>query len=488
VVVVGNTSPEGGTEESLELLQRRSARLKQVPLQGSDPTQAAAQNGKPGSTMMITSFRKLTLACHNQYGNPERCSDGIVSGAADVFDILLATTPGTQAFSMDELQAFKTRFKNELIEDAKKVQGNKFVWDRFSTWKFLVSSSFKDMKPGIPQALVDFIQASSSNLSWTAKYDPKMVHTSVSEAKGKLGLESSEEEKAELLESLNLQMEDLLELGVNSSLGRHGQQRQEPTGPFDVREQWPECREVMGHVRFQDCNNCWSHSTALITESRVCIILKGGFKGRDAWLSQSYVAACRPDGRNYCAGGAGTLGFKTVSMWGMPTGASDKRGNADPEAKTCYPQIPARLNGISCPASCSQDEDYPRDLSHDTFFAMYDNPRAFHPSSSAVHYLVKTEIMQEGPVMMGFTAYMDLQAYQSGIYRPAKTPENLSLGGHAVTVMGFGPGYYLCTNSWGDNWGENGTFKIAVEAVNIGFYLPGKLSIGKYGRFPMPVP
>ena len=44
---------------------------------------------------------------------------------------------------------------------------------------------------------------------------------------------------------------------------------------FDVREYWPECKPITTHVRYQTCNNCWSHATALITESRLCIQSRG---------------------------------------------------------------------------------------------------------------------------------------------------------------------------------------------------------------------
>ena len=42
------------------------------------------------------------------------------------------------------------------------------------------------------------------------------------------------------------------------------------------------------------------------------------------------------------------------------------------------------------------------------------------------------------------------------------------LGEHAVKVVGYGVGgpnateYWECLNSWGGDWGNNGTFRIAV--------------------------
>jgi len=480
----------GPSDEALHLLQRRGSRLVAhdqdllLKASASERPQEAAATVQRGPTMM-SSFRKLFLSCDHRLGSAERCSDAIVGNSLDVFDVLQRSRTANEVFSLDELQAFRTRFKLSLTEESKKIYGHRFIWDRFRAWKHLVTTCFDSMRPGISEALVRYVNENNATLGWNATYDSSMMDISVEDFQKILGLESSEEEKAELNQSRYTKLEDLVETDALESDAVH--RREGPSGPYDARQHWPQCQDVMRHVRFQTCPNCWSHSTALITESRICIKLGGKFKGRDAWLSQSYVAACRTDGRSYCQGGAGTLGFKTVTQWGLPTGASDSKGNADPEAKTCYPQIPSGLAKVNCPASCGRSE-YPRDLQHDTFFASYSNPRAFHPQSDIVHLLVKRELMEEGPVMMGFRAYQDLQAYRSGIYRPAKTKKNRSLGGHAVTVMGFGPGYWLCTNSWGDKWGMEGTFNIAVEAVDIGFYLPGKLEYGKYGRFPLPVP
>jgi len=244
----------------------------------------------------------------------------------------------------------------------------------------------------------------------------------------------------------------------------------------------------MKHVRFQTCPNCWSHSTALITESRVCIKLGGGFGGRDAWLSQSYIAACRVDSGYYCRSGGGTLGFSTVSQWGVPTGASDNRGNADPAARTCFPQVPPKLSSVACPATCATEVEYPRDLRHDTFYMRYEGSRTLLPGDDLTQMLAKRSLLEEGPIMIGFHAFQDLLAYSSGIYTPLNSPDNRPMGGHAVTAMGFGPGYYLCTNSWGANWGMQGTFMIATPSIDIGYYLPGTMEYGKYKTFPVPVP
>ena len=44
-------------------------------------------------------------------------------------------------------------------------------------------------------------------------------------------------------------------------------------------------------------------------------------------------------------------------------------------------------------------------------------------------------------------------------------------GGHAVVILGYGEElgvpYWICQNSWGYNWGEDGYFRIAMGECGI---------------------
>jgi len=78
-------------------------------------------------------------------------------------------------------------------------------------------------------------------------------------------------------------------------------------------------------------------------------------------------------------------------------------------------------------------------------------------------------IMNEGSVVMSFAVYYDFFGYKSGVYRKNS---NEYAGRPAVKVIGWGHDestgldYWLCVNSWGTNWGENGLFKIAKGENN----------------------
>jgi len=74
---------------------------------------------------------------------------------------------------------------------------------------------------------------------------------------------------------------------------------------------------------------------------------------------------------------------------------------------------------------------------------------------------IMADIFKNGPVEGAFSVYEDFPNYKSGVYQH-KTGS--FLGGHAIKIAGWGVEngvkYWLCVNSWNEDWGDNGTFKI----------------------------
>jgi len=70
-------------------------------------------------------------------------------------------------------------------------------------------------------------------------------------------------------------------------------------------------------------------------------------------------------------------------------------------------------------------------------------------------------MMKYGSVTGAFTVYADFPTYKSGVY--SHTTGGM-LGGHAIKIMGWGTesgeDYWLVANSWNDQWGDHGLFKI----------------------------
>lgn len=89
------------------------------------------------------------------------------------------------------------------------------------------------------------------------------------------------------------------------------------------------------------------------------------------------------------------------------------------------------------------------------------------------------EVLKRGPVAVAIEPSDDFMYYQSGIYSHAATLfQEWAKVDHAVMVTGWGEEqgkkYWRVQNSWGSDWGENGTFRIrrgvdesAIEAQAI---------------------
>jgi C1A family cysteine protease len=79
---------------------------------------------------------------------------------------------------------------------------------------------------------------------------------------------------------------------------------------------------------------------------------------------------------------------------------------------------------------------------------------------------MKDCIANVGPVTTCFVVYDDFFYYTGGIY--TRTSDQVA-GGHCVGVVGFNDdqGYWICKNSWGTGWGEQGFFRIAYGQCGI---------------------
>lgn len=69
------------------------------------------------------------------------------------------------------------------------------------------------------------------------------------------------------------------------------------------------------------------------------------------------------------------------------------------------------------------------------------------------------------PILFGFEVYESFESQQvatTGVM-PMPSPGENCLGGHAVLIVGYEPGYFIVRNSWGPNWGLGGYFKMPFE-------------------------
>lgn len=81
---------------------------------------------------------------------------------------------------------------------------------------------------------------------------------------------------------------------------------------------------------------------------------------------------------------------------------------------------------------------------------------------------IKRTLLEYGPVATNMAFFADLDSYKWGVYSYDGKAEEM--GGHWVLIVGWkddpelpSNGYWICRNSWGEKWGEEGYFKSAYE-------------------------
>jgi len=80
---------------------------------------------------------------------------------------------------------------------------------------------------------------------------------------------------------------------------------------------------------------------------------------------------------------------------------------------------------------------------------------------------IKEELVKNGPVVMSFEPSEDFMYYKEGVYKsgPHKIHQEWEQVDHAVLLIGYGMDktapYWTMQNSWGDDWGEDGYFRMA---------------------------
>jgi C1A family cysteine protease len=72
---------------------------------------------------------------------------------------------------------------------------------------------------------------------------------------------------------------------------------------------------------------------------------------------------------------------------------------------------------------------------------------------------MKDWVANYGPVTTCFTVYDDFFYYTGGVYQHVS---QTVAGGHCVAIVGYDDTnqYWICKNSWGTGWGEDGFFRI----------------------------
>ncbi|GAB6030919.1 hypothetical protein CHUAL_007747 [Chamberlinius hualienensis] len=228
---------------------------------------------------------------------------------------------------------------------------------------------------------------------------------------------------------------------------------------FDSRRHWP--RLIRAVSDQMDYPASWAISTVDVASDRLAIQSKGEHQ---VTLSAQNLIACINPRKNHCATASTDRAWWYMCAFGV---VSDDcypyRSGFDGQKQRCH----VTRDTWSDTSRCSPDGRVSEGM-------LYRSPPAYRVNSKEED--IMTEIQTNGPVQALLHVKSDFFSYKSGVYRhTTKHSDEIITNGHnvhrylAVRIIGWGvdrsnPGkplkFWLCANSWGQQWGENGYFRI----------------------------
>eukprot|EP00826_Nyctotherus_ovalis_P054954 TRINITY_DN7257_c0_g1_i15.p1 TRINITY_DN7257_c0_g1~~TRINITY_DN7257_c0_g1_i15.p1 ORF type:complete len:378 (+),score=101.70 TRINITY_DN7257_c0_g1_i15:254-1387(+) len=196
---------------------------------------------------------------------------------------------------------------------------------------------------------------------------------------------------------------------------------------FDGRSTWGGCIHSGGDQG--TCDGCWAFGITNHLSDRFCIW------GKDVTLSAQDLLECT-SGNSCCNGGTATRGYNHIINYGIVS--EDCKGFSG-YCEECRPTSCTRYR-------CQPGSIFWADSTEDAKF----------------------EIYNYGPIEAVFDVYDDFAHYAGGVYYRTSSKY---IGVHTVEVLGWGVedgmSYWLCKNSWGDDWGDYSFFKVRMGDCGI---------------------
>ncbi|XP_074038805.1 cathepsin B [Leptinotarsa decemlineata] len=229
---------------------------------------------------------------------------------------------------------------------------------------------------------------------------------------------------------------------------------------FDSRENWPNC-QIIGVIKDQSaCSSCWAVAATSVMSDRICIHSNGETQ---IYVSDEDLLSCCSDCGKGCQGG---YHFEAWGHWykkGLVSGGlyNSTTGCRAYSMPPCEHQTtgskPACPKNMYPTPRCNEQCDEKSSLSYQ-FDKSY-GQKPYYVSTEEKQ--IQLEILKNGPVEAVFDVYTDFVVYKSGVYHQVAGE---IVGGHAVRVLGWGvengTAYWLAANSWNEDWGDKGLFKI----------------------------
>jgi cathepsin B len=354
--------------------------------------------------------------------------------------------------------------------------------------------------PAVPenedrQAVIDHIN-SLPNHPWKAGSNARFLGKPLGWSKTLCGAKSlsDPEAVAQLAAENPAQLAFLQEAAKPENLAYPTRTLTEPLADsFDSREQWPKCTTI-GDIRDQsDCGCCWAFATAEASSDRACITTDGEI---NLPLSADDMCFCAKSAGNGCNGGFPLGAFQFAGEDGLVSGGQngDTTGycsnfalahcdhHSTGQYKPCpelYPSGGPPASATKCPKKCDDTAKAPHSDFESDKYSFEGKAKSIASSPEEI----MAAIQQGGPVAAAFTVYSDFEAYKSGVYTHTS---GQALGGHAVKIVGWGEDngtdYWLVANSWNEDWGEKGLFRIKKGNDECGIESSTSMPDGKWSK------
>jgi cathepsin C len=189
-----------------------------------------------------------------------------------------------------------------------------------------------------------------------------------------------------------------------------------------------------------DCGSCYTISTIHMLTARNKV--RAGSTSEPSF-SVSFPLYCSEYNQG-CDGGYGFL----MSKWNEDVGLVPA---------SC---APFSQGGGSCKVTPSCDLGNKRYRAHNHHYV-----GGYYGGSDAD--AIRKELVERGPLVLSFEPKEDFMYYKEGVYRsgPNKIHQEWEQVDHAVLLAGYGvdkdQAYWTLQNSWGNDWGEAGYFRMA---------------------------
>lgn len=217
-----------------------------------------------------------------------------------------------------------------------------------------------------------------------------------------------------------------------------------------------------------NCGSCWAFGSVEALTDRICISSGGK---ENIHLSAQDVASCDKLGDMGCNGGVPSTVYSYYKNFGIVDGGNygDKSmcysyqmaPCAHHSASTKYKNCTGELPTPRCARKCVDDGKSWGGSKHKGGAGYSVCQQGGNMSCPDA---MMQDIYQNGPITGMFFVHQSFLSYKSGVYKAGFFASDPMLGGHAIKILGWGnengQPYWLVANSWNEDWGDHGFFKI----------------------------